>query len=283
VDYTTRIARALGVVGLVNIQFVVTPDDRVYVLEVNPRASRTVPFLSKVTGVPMVELAVRAMLGDRLRDMGYGTGLWPEPDFTAVKIAVFSWSKLHDVDVALGPEMKSTGEAIGLDRDFAQALRKAFLAAGYAVPRCGTLLCSIADRDKKEALPVIRGFARLGFRLLATEGTAAFLARHGLPAERVAKLRQGHPDLVDRIRAGEVDLVLNTPSPEPGGWREGFRIRRAAVEHGVPCLTSLDTARALLLALEESARGEPHVAPLHQYLEEAYRALRPDLRPVAGS
>lgn len=276
VDYTTRIALRLGIVGLLNIQFVVDGQGKVHVLEVNPRASRTVPFLSKVTGVPMVELATRAMLGEKLSQMGYSGGLLPTPGFYAVKMPVFSWAKLPDVDVALGPEMKSTGEAIGLDTRYGPALYRAFESAGFHVPHRGTLLASIADRDKEEALPVIRRFAALGFRLLATGGTAAFLQSKGLTVTRVAKLDEGRPHLVDHIRSGAVDLVLNTMTQGRRPQRDGFRIRRASTEHAIPCMTSLDTAAALVEALESVAGSSPQktVRPLHQYLAH---------HPAAGS
>ncbi|MEX2356424.1 MAG: carbamoyl-phosphate synthase large subunit [Thermaerobacterales bacterium] len=246
IDYTTRIALGLGVRGLVNIQFVIDHSGKVQVLEVNPRASRTVPFLSKMTGVPMVDLATRIMMGETLADMGWGPGLAPAARYFAVKMPVFSWSKLPDVDVSLGPEMKSTGEAIGIDTDYGRALYRAFLSSGYKVPRRGVLLVSMADRDKKESLPLMQRFSDLGFRLMATAGTAAMLSAHGLQVESVPKLNEGRPDLVDRIRSGHVDLLINTMTTGRRPHHDGFRIRRAATEHGVPCLTSLDTAAALL-------------------------------------
>ncbi|GGI97393.1 carbamoyl-phosphate synthase pyrimidine-specific large chain [Alicyclobacillus cellulosilyticus] len=248
VDYTTRLARALRVRGLVNIQFVVHGDD-VYVIEVNPRSSRTVPFLSKVTGVPMVELGMQAVLGRRLADLGYPNGLVPEQPFVSVKVPVFSFAKLRQVDITLGPEMKSTGEVMGSERTLEKALYKGLLAAGMAIPTHGTVLATIADKDKEEAWPILRGFADLGFRIAATEGTARFLREKGLDVTVVNKLAQGTPNLADDIREGRIQLVINTLTKGQQPARDGFRIRRTAVEHGVPCLTSLDTARSVLEVL----------------------------------
>jgi carbamoyl-phosphate synthase, large subunit len=249
VDITTRIAKELRIVGLVNIQFVACGGE-VYVLEVNPRASRTVPFLSKVTGVPMANVATKAILGRTLRDQGYAGGLWPEDRAVSVKVPVFSFAKLRRVDVTLGPEMKSTGEVMGRDVTLEKALYKGLVASGVRVPATGTVLLTVADKDKEEALDIARRFDALGFRLLATRGTAAFLAAHGLRVERVNKLEEGEPTLLDVIRNGEADLVINTLTKGKTPARDGFRIRREAVERGVPCLTSLDTARALLQVIE---------------------------------
>jgi carbamoyl-phosphate synthase large subunit len=245
VDYTVRLARGLSVKGLVNIQFVVC-DHEVYVLEVNPRSSRTVPFLSKVTGIPMVNLGMQAVLGRRLADLGFTTGLVPERPLVAVKVPVFSFAKLRRVDIDLGPEMKSTGEVMGCDGTYAKALYKGLLAAGTRIPEHGTILATVADKDKEEAWPILRGFTELGYRLAATEGTARFLRQKGLEVMVVNKLAQGTPNLSDDIREGRIQLVINTLTKGRKPERDGFRIRRTAVEHGVPCLTSLDTARSLL-------------------------------------
>ncbi|MGC9004172.1 MAG: carbamoyl-phosphate synthase large subunit [bacterium] len=263
VDYTARIARALNVKGLINIQFVVA-NGTVYVIEANPRASRTIPYISKITGVPMVSLAVRAMLGEKLKDMGYGVGLYPEGEYIAVKAPVFSSAKLSGAEIALGPEMKSTGEIMGIDRDFGKALYKAMVAAGVGVPREGKIMATIADGDKEEALPLIRGFYERGFFIYATEGTAKFLRNHGIKAEMVRKIAEGSPNAIDLIKRGEIKLVLNTMSKDGKVERDGAKIRRAAVEHEVPCLTSLDTARALLLAME-SGDGGFSCLPIDQY------------------
>ncbi|AEG14869.1 carbamoyl-phosphate synthase, large subunit [Desulfofundulus kuznetsovii DSM 6115] len=248
VDYTTRLARALNVRGMINIQYVLY-NGQVYVLEVNPRASRTVPYMSKITGIPMVSLATKVILGRKLRDLGYEGGLYPEGRYFGVKAPVFSFAKLLQVDISLGPEMKSTGEVMGVDSSYPAALYKALVAAGYSIPRNGTILATIADKDKKEALPLLKGLVRLGYNICATAGTAAFLQENGLEVERVNKVREGSPHIVDLIRAGKIHLVINTLTRGRAPERDGFRIRRAAVEHGVPCLTSLDTARAILEVL----------------------------------
>jgi carbamoyl-phosphate synthase large subunit len=248
VDYTTRLARALNVRGMINIQYVLY-NGQVYVLEVNPRASRTVPYMSKITGIPMIRLATKVILGRKLRELGYEGGLYPESRYFGVKAPVFSFAKLLQVDISLGPEMKSTGEVMGVDTSYPAALYKALLAAGYNIPRNGTILATIADKDKEEALPVIKGLAGLGYNICATAGTAVFLRENGLEVERVNKVREGSPHIVDLIRAGKIHLVINTLTRGKAPERDGFRIRRAAVEHGVPCLTSLDTARAILEVL----------------------------------
>lgn len=260
VEYTIEIARGLRVKGLVNIQFVIH-EDKVYVLEVNPRSSRTVPFLSKVTRVPMVDLAMHAVLGHSLRESGYETGLVPEQSLVSVKVPVFSFAKLRRVDITLGPEMKSTGEVMGTERTYAKALYKGLLAAGMEIPTYGTVLATISDKDKDEAWPLLKGFASLGFRIAATEGTAKFLRDRGLSVRVVNKLAQGTPNLADDIRQGRIQLVLNTLTKGRKPERDGFRIRRTAVEHGVPCLTSLDTAASLLEVLESIRFATVPLAP----------------------
>jgi len=274
VEATTVIARLLKVVGLVNIQFVIQ-DGIPYVLEVNPRASRTVPFLSKVTGVPMVKIATRASLGQSLPEQSLHGGLLPHGAVYAVKAPVFSMAKLPSVDAVLGPEMKSTGEAMGIAEDLPSALFKAFQSTMQALPHDGAALCSIADPDKEEAVPIMRALHALGLTLYATEGTARRLREAGLEAISVHKLRDGHPNVVDVIGSGQVHLVLNTVSgpsramPVAAGapLRDGYEIRRASVERRIPCLTSLDTARALAQALR-AARREPRsrVAVLGEYV-----------------
>lgn len=241
---TVRIARSLRVKGLINLQFVVQGEE-VFVLEVNPRSSRTVPFLSKVTGVQMVDVAMRAILGQRLADLGFTTGLLPAGDLVSVKVPVFSFAKLRSVDVTLGPEMKSTGEVMGSEETFSKALYKGMLAAGFRFPSHGAILATIADKDKEEALPILRGLAEFGYHLFATEGTAHFLERYGIRATTVEKISSGESSLLDLIRSGEATLVINTLTRGKTPQRDGFRIRREAVEHAVPCLTSLDTARAV--------------------------------------
>jgi carbamoyl-phosphate synthase large subunit len=264
VQYATSIALAIGAIGLINIQFVIH-SGRIYVLEVNPRASRTVPFLSKATGVPMIRLATNAMLGRSLKEQGYRGGLWPRQPLVAVKAPVFSMAKLRGVEVHLGPEMKSTGEAMGIDREFSSAFFKALLAAGMALPPRGSVLISLADDDKPEAGPMIEKLARMGYRIYATEGTAAMIERAGKPVQMVTKrIGGGSPDVLDVILDGTVNAVINTPGPAQQEVLDGFRIRRAAVERGIPCVTSIDTARAIVDATCK-AGGAYAVQPLPNY------------------
>jgi carbamoyl-phosphate synthase large subunit len=265
VDYTQRIGLALQVHGLMNIQYVIVRGD-VFVLEVNPRSSRTVPFISKVTGVPLVRLAANVMLGRSLGAQGYDGGLWPAQPLVAVKAPAFSMSKLIGVDTYLGPEMKSTGEVMGVDYTFPPALAKAILSAELALPAGGGMLLSIADRHKDEAVPIIRLLAEGGFRLYATEGTAVMLEQIGLAVEQVTKrLNEGHPNVVDVIRDHTVDGVINIPEGRlTGTLRDGFHIRRAAAERRIPCFTSLDTARAAAEALLAGVQSYS-VQPLAEY------------------
>jgi carbamoyl-phosphate synthase large subunit len=248
VQFTTDLGRALGVCGLFNIQYVVF-EGTVYVIEVNPRGSRTVPFLSKVTGVPMVDLAVRVGLGQPLEALGFGVGLWPAQALVAAKAPVFSMSKLTRVDTYLGPEMKSTGEVMGLGSTVPEALGKALLAAGSGLPSTETaVLLSLADRDKDEALPLVARLAALGYELMATEGTALRIREElGLPVDCITKmLHEGHPNVIDAMVSGRVGAVVNTVTGDRRPLRDGFYIRRAATERRIPCFTSLDTLRAAL-------------------------------------
>ncbi len=250
VDYSVRIGLALGIKGLMNIQFDVVRDStgksKIYVLEVNPRASRTVPFISKVTGVPIVDIATKVMLGQSLKEQGFQTGLYPSKNLIAIKAPVFSMSKLLGVDTYLGPEMKSTGEVMGIDTTFNGALVKALLAAGLMLPEKGSMLFSIADRDKAEALPIIRNFYEAGFKLYATEGTSELLRNAGISVSMITKkLDEGHPNVIDIIHDGTVNGVINTITGGRVSLRDGFHIRRAAAERRIPCFTSLDTARAV--------------------------------------
>jgi len=255
IDYTIRIGLGLKIKGLMNIQFVIMPGSTtqgssVYVLEVNPRASRTIPFIAKVTGVPMVNVATKVMLGKSLKEQGYTTGLWQRQKLVGIKAPVFSMSKLLGVDTHLGPEMKSTGEVMGIDYTFDAALTKALLAAGLMLLPQGAILFSIADRDKPEALPIIRKFSSMGYKLYATEGTAAMIQAVGLPVKMISKkLSEGHPNIVDIINNGTVNGVVNTITGGRIPLRDGFQIRRAAAERRIPCFTSLDTARAVVEAL----------------------------------
>ncbi|MEN8615092.1 carbamoyl-phosphate synthase large subunit [Dehalogenimonas sp. THU2] len=268
VDYTTRIGLALNIRGLMNIQFVITREEgqsKIYILEVNPRGSRTVPFLSKVTGVPMVDVAVNVMLGKSLMEQGYEGGLWPARPLVAIKAPVFSMSKLIGVDTYLGPEMKSTGEVMGIDHDFNGALIKALMAAGLSLPPEGNILVSVADRDKAEALPLIRKLHASGYHLYATEGTATMIEAIGLPVKLISKkLSEGHPNIVDIVRNGTVAGVINTSTGDRAPLRDGFHIRRAAAEKRIPCFTSLDTARVAIDALTNKGYNY-NIKPVPEY------------------
>ncbi len=265
VALTRQIAAALPVKGLLNIQFIVE-EGRVWVLEVNPRSSRTVPFLTKVTGVPLVRLAVAISLGSTLAAEGYARedGLWPAGDLVALKAPVFSMAKLLDVDTYLGPEMKSTGEVMGIDRTFAPALWKSLVAAGLAPASTGSVLITVADKDKQEVVQIVEGFHWLGYELVATSGTAALIRSLGIDVREVGKLSEGDDEILRIVRSGRCAAVVNTPTLGKTVDRDGFLIRRAAVEARVPCLTSLDTALAVVTALRASAVTYS-VAPLAEY------------------
>ncbi|MFC1898770.1 carbamoyl-phosphate synthase large subunit [Chloroflexota bacterium] len=270
IEYSIRIGLALKVKGLMNIQFVIMPnkdntDSTVYVLEVNPRASRTIPFISKVTGVPMVNVATKVMLGQSLKEQGYETGLWPRQNLVSIKAPVFSMSKLAGVDTYLSPEMKSTGEVMGIDDSFDAALTKTLLAAGLMLPPEGAILLSIADRDKPEALPIIRNLSIIGYKLYATEGTAAMIEATGLPVTMITKkLSEGHPNVFDIIVDGMVNGVVNTITGGRVPLRDGFQIRRTTAERRIPCFTSLDTARAAVEILLNGGQTY-HTRPLSEY------------------
>ena len=247
-DYTKRLALALKVKGLLNIQYVVA-DGVVYVIEVNPRSSRTVPFLSKVTNIKMVNVATRAALGESLKAQGFYTGLVEPKAYVAVKAPVFSFAKMQDVDISLGPEMKSTGEVMGIDYHYARALYKAITGAGMNIPIEGCILFTVADKDKEEMKQLAKAFADLGFKIVATEGTAKALQEIGIDAEVVGKVHQRSVDIIQQIKLSKIHMVVNTQAPGKHVMRDGFRIRRATVEHGIPCLTSLDTAWEVLRML----------------------------------
>ena len=249
VDRTIKLARGLNIVGLLNIQFVLH-ENEVYVLEVNPRSSRTVPFLSKITGVPMANIATKAILGTKLTDLGYETGYIKESKEVSVKVPVFSFAKLRDVDITLGPEMKSTGEVMGRDYSLEKALYKGLVASGMKIPTHGSVLFTVADKDKEEALQLIRRFHRIGYYILATEGTAKRIQAENIPVTIVNKIGSEKPHMLDVIREGQAQFVINTLTKGKQPARDGFRIRREAVENGVVCLTSMDTAEALLRVLE---------------------------------
>ncbi len=250
VDYTKRLAQALHVVGLINIQFIVM-DEEVYVIEVNPRSSRTVPYISKVTGIPIVDLATKVIIGNTLKGMGYPVGLAPEADYIAIKIPVFSFEKLRGAEISLGPEMKSTGECLGIAKNFDEALYKAFLGAGVTLPKYKQMIMTVKDADKPEAVDVAKRFAALGYKIYATRSTAKYLNEHGVEALRVNKITQESPNVMDLILGHKIDLVIDTPTQGNGDKsRDGFLIRRNAIETGVYCITAMDTANALARSLE---------------------------------
>ena len=248
-DYTQRLAKGLNIIGLMNIQYVIS-DGEVFVIEVNPRSSRTVPFLSKITSVPMAKLATKAILGAKLKDLGYQNGLIPNKEGVYVKVPVFSFSKLSKVDISLGPEMKSTGEVMGKDQTLEKALYKGLIGAGRKVPTHGAILFTVSDKDKAEAVGLAKRFSDIGFRIWATEGTAKFFEQHGVKTKIGYKIGEEDVNLIDLIHKGKVQYVVNTTTKGKQSERDGFQIRRMSVENGVPCLTSMDTVEAILKVLE---------------------------------
>ena len=246
--YTRDLAKHLGVIGLINVQFIIYHDE-VYIIEANPRSSRTIPYISKVTGVPIIDLATKVMLGEKLRDLGYGVDIYPEAKYYAVKMPVFSFEKLTDVDTNLGPEMKSTGECLGLAETFPQALLKAFKGASMKVPRKGSkVILTVKDQDKEEVAELAKEMVELGMELYATSGTHAYLSQRNVQVKLVERLGNAHPNIEDMIQSGVVDMILNTPRRTQREDGDGWKIRRSAVEHSVLCLTSTDTCRAILTA-----------------------------------
>ncbi|NLX63196.1 MAG: carbamoyl-phosphate synthase large subunit [Clostridiaceae bacterium] len=256
IDYTEKLAKALHIIGIVNIQYVLF-NNEIYVIEVNPRSSRTVPYISKVTGIPLIKMATRIMMGKKLTDFPYGTGLFRERDFVAVKVPVFSFEKLHDVDTGLGPEMKSTGEVLGIAKNFHEAVLKGIVASGFVFPEPGSgILLTVRDTDKPEILDLADGFERLGYTLYATGKTALYLNKHAIATNSVKKLDEGSPNIIELMEQGKIKMIINTPTKGRDARRDGFRIRRKAVERSVPCLTSLDTAYAVLHCLQTGNRPE---------------------------
>jgi carbamoyl-phosphate synthase large subunit len=251
VEYTKRLAKSLHVIGMINIQFIVCGED-VYVIEVNPRSSRTVPYISKVTGIPIVPLATKVILGHKLKELGYPTGLAPEADYIAIKMPVFSFEKIRGADISLGPEMKSTGECLGIAKTFNEALYKAFLGAGINLPKHKNMIMTVKDADKEEAVEIGRRFEAIGYKIYATRSTAKALNAGGVHAIRINKIEQESPNLMDLILGHEIDLVIDTPSQGVEHSKDGFLIRRNAIETGVNVLTAMDTARALVTSLENT-------------------------------
>lgn len=258
-DYTAKLARSLHVIGLINIQFIVY-DNQVYVIEVNPRSSRTVPYISKVTGIPIVKLATQVIIGNTIKGLGYTPGLQKKADYIAIKMPVFSFEKIRGADISLGPEMKSTGECLGIAKNFNEALYKAFLGAGVNLPKHKQMIMTVNDNEKKDAVSVAKRFAALGYTIYATWGTAKYLQENGVDAIRVNKVEQESPTLLDLILGHKIDLVIDIPSNGIERSHDGFIIRRHAIETGVNVLTSMDTANALLASLESA--GEQKLTPI---------------------
>ncbi|OUP82787.1 carbamoyl phosphate synthase large subunit [Lachnoclostridium sp. An169] len=251
-EYTRRLAKSLHVIGMINIQFIVCGDEDVYVIEVNPRSSRTVPYISKVTGIPIVPLATQVIIGKKIRELGYTPGLQPEADYVAVKMPVFSFEKIRGADISLGPEMKSTGECLGIAKTFDEALYKAFLGAGIKLPKFKNMIMTVRDEDQQEAVEIGRRFADIGYHIFATSGTARALNAAGVKATPVRKIEQESPNLLDLILGHKIDLVIDIPAQGVEHSRDGFVIRRNAIETGVNVLTAIDTARALITSLENT-------------------------------
>ena len=262
-EYTRKLAKSLHVIGLINIQFIVA-DDEVYVIEVNPRSSRTVPYISKVTGIPIVALAAKVITGAKIRDLGYEPGLQKESEYYAVKKPVFSFEKLRGAEISLGPEMKSTGECLGISKNFHEALYKAFLGAGVNLPKYKKMILTVKDSDKIDAIDIGRRFEALGYEIFSTKSTCRVLNEAGVHAKQINKLEEESPNLLDLILDDKIDLVIDTPSQGVGRSRDGFLIRRYAIETGVTCLTSLDTADALLTSLETGNRDQLSVVDIAQ-------------------
>ena len=254
-DYTEKLARSLHVKGMINIQFIVC-DGKVYVIEVNPRSSRTVPYISKVTGIPIVKLATKCIIGHTLKEMGYKPGLQPNADYIAIKMPVFSFEKIRGAETSLGPEMKSTGECLGIAKTFNEALYKAFLGAGVVLPKHKKIIISVKDADKQEVVPLAQRFEKLGYEVYATRSTADVLRKNGVDAIKVNKIHQEAPTVMDLLLEHKIDIVIDTPTQGRDKNRDGFLIRRTSIETGVNCFTSLDTVDALLTSLESDAKND---------------------------
>ena len=249
IEYTEKIAKELNVIGILNIQFIIS-EGEVYIIEVNPRSSRTVPYISKVTNLPMIDIATKVILGKKLKDLGYGTGLYKKSDYICVKMPVFSFEKIKNADTSLGPEMKSTGEVLGVSKKFENAVLKAFIASGANVSKKGSILITVRDKDKEEMLPMAKKFREKGFEIYATYGTSKFLEENGVDSTVIEKLWEGKNSIIDLIESGKINFVVNTPTKGKQSNRDGFKIRRMAVECKIPCFTSLDTVNALYKAIE---------------------------------
>ena len=251
IEYTEKIAKELNIIGILNIQFIIS-EGEVYIIEVNPRSSRTVPYISKVTNLPMIDVATNVILGKKLKDLGYGTGLYKKSDYICVKMPVFSFEKIKNADTSLGPEMKSTGEVLGVSKKFENAVLKAFIGSGANVSKKGAILITVRDKDKAEVVPIAERFKAKGFDIYATSGTAKYLKENGVESIVIEKLWEGRNSIIDLIEFGKINFVINTPTKGKQSNRDGFKIRRMAVECKIPCFTSLDTVNALHKAIENN-------------------------------
>ena len=255
VKYTKLLAKELNIIGMMNIQFILQ-NNEVYIIEVNPRSSRTVPYISKVTNLPVIDIATRVILGEKLKDIGYGTGVYKRSDYIAIKMPVFSFEKIKNADTSLGPEMKSTGEVLGVANNFSDAIVKAFIASGVKIPKEGNVLITVRDKDKKEVLPLAKKLHNTGFKIYATKGTANFLKENGIETHVLEKIWEGAESIPNLVESGKINFIINTPTKGKEANRDGFRIRRLAVECKVPCFTSLDTANALYDAIGDKNTEE---------------------------
>ena len=256
IDYTKRIAKELHIIGLFNIQFIIC-EGEVYIIEVNPRASRTIPYISKVTGLPVIDVATRVILGEKLKDMDYGTGIYKKSKYVAVKMPIFSFQKLKNADTSLGPEMKSTGEVLGVSKHFSEAILKAFIASGINVVERGKILVTVNDKDKPEILPIVKKLAKHGYSIYATSGTASYLKENGVEnIESVPKIWEGTDSIPDLIHSGQLSFIINTPTKGKESNRDGFKIRRLAAESKVPCFTAIDTVIGFYDAIAKGLKEE---------------------------
>ncbi len=255
IDYTYKISRELDVIGVLNIQFIICKGE-VYIIEVNPRSSRTVPYISKVTNLPVIDIATRVILGEKLKDIGYGTGIYKRSEYIAIKMPVFSFEKIKNADTSLGPEMKSTGEVLGVSKNFSDAIVKAFIASGINIPKSGNVLITVRDKDKEEMLPLAKKLYNKGFSIYATKGTAQLLKNNGIDVNVVEKIWEGAESIPNLLQLGKINFIINTPTRGKESNRDGFKIRRLAAESKIPCFTSLDTANALYDAIEDTKTEE---------------------------
>lgn len=255
IEYTEKIAKELNVIGVLNIQFIICKGE-VYIIEVNPRSSRTVPYISKVTNLPVIDIATRVILGEKLKDMEYGTGIYKRSEYIAIKMPVFSFEKIKNADTSLGPEMKSTGEVLGVSKNFSDAIVKAFIASGINIPKSGNVLITVRDKDKEEMLPLAKKLFNKGFKIYATKGTATLLKNNGIDVKIVEKIWEGAESIPNLLQLGKINFIINTPTRGKESNRDGFKIRRLAAESKIPCFTSLDTANALYDAIEDTKTEE---------------------------